>query len=68
MRYYYVKRPLYGIEAGRVERFAPSKSGPLMEDGAIEPYDPANNTHRVAPGAPPESEQQTARRVQSRQR
>lgn len=50
MSYYYVKRDLYGIAAGRVERFTPHKAGALVVDGSIEPYD--EQKHGKAPGAP----------------
>jgi hypothetical protein len=49
---YYVKRDLFGLPAGRVERFAGCKAAPLLVDGAIEPFDPQK--HGRAPGAPPE--------------
>jgi len=47
---YYVKQDLYGVPAGRVERFAPNKAGQLVLEGAIEPYD--EKKHGTAPGAP----------------
>jgi len=51
MRYYFVKRQLYGVSAGTVERFTDTKAGPLMLSGDIEPYDPKR--HAGKPGAPP---------------
>lgn len=70
MKYYFVKRPLYGIEAGHVERFADHKAGALLMDESIEPYNHENNTHRIAPGAPAEApaQPQVAKRYQSRAR
>lgn len=50
MQFYYVKRPLYGVAAGRVERFADHRALVLVRDGAIEPYDPKR--HAGSPGAP----------------
>jgi hypothetical protein len=47
---YFVKKPLYGIVAGRVERFAPHKAGELIVNGSIEPFD--RKKHGNAPGAP----------------
>ncbi len=47
---YFVKKPLYGIAAGRVERFAPHKAGELIVNGSIEPFD--QKKHGKAPGAP----------------
>lgn len=50
MAYYYVKTDLYGVQKGRVERFADHKAGSLVRDGSIEPYDPKRHGHY--PGAP----------------
>lgn len=50
MGLYYVKAPLWGVPAGRVERFAAHKAAPLVIDGAIEEYDPKRHAGR--PGAP----------------
>lgn len=53
MQLYFVKRDLWGIKAGRIERFAPHKAGPLLVSGDIEPYD--ERKHGDKPGAPPRS-------------
>lgn len=50
MDLYYVKTPLYGVQAGRVERFAAHKALQYLKDGSIEAYDPQK--HRGMPGAP----------------
>jgi len=50
MHFYYVKRDLWGIKAGTVERFAPHKAAGLTISGDIEPYD--ERRHKGAPGAP----------------
>lgn len=52
MGLYFVKRALYGIPEGRVERFHASKAGVLLLDGSIEPFAPENKRHANAPGAP----------------
>lgn len=52
MGLYFVKRPLYGIPEGRVERFHASRAGILLQDGSIEPFSPDNKRHQNAPGAP----------------
>jgi len=49
MSYYFVKKPLFGIAAGRVERFGDAQAGRLMMDGSLEPYDAKR--HGRAPGA-----------------
>jgi hypothetical protein len=49
MSYYFVKRDLYGIKAGHVERFNLSRAGMLLAEGAIEPFDPKK--HGNKPGA-----------------
>ncbi len=49
MGYYFVKRDLYGIKAGRVERFSPTKAAPLVLDGSLAPYD--EKKHSDKPGA-----------------
>lgn len=51
MAYYFVKRDLFGIKAGHVERFAPNKAAGFMADGSIEPYDPKQPRHAKAPGS-----------------
>lgn len=51
MALYYVKRDLYGVRAGQVERFAAHKAGAFLLAGDIEPYDEAK--HAGKPGAPP---------------
>jgi len=51
MSLYYVKRDLFGVQAGRVERFAPHKAGAFLAEGFIEPYD--EKKHGSKPGAPP---------------
>jgi hypothetical protein len=48
MSLYFVKRPLYGIEAGRVERFAHHAAGPLLSDGSIEAFNEKNGRHAQA--------------------
>ena len=60
MQHYFVKKDLYGVPAGRVERFAHHKAGALLIEGAIEPYDPKNKKHRDAPGSPPEKAEATS--------
>ncbi len=61
MQYYLVKKPLFGIAAGRVERFAPHKAGLFLLEGSIEPYD--EKRHGRAPGAPaPETREAAAGR------
>lgn len=50
MQMLYVKKDLFGIAAGRVERFAPHKAAALIADGSCEPYD--DKKHAKAPGAP----------------
>lgn len=50
MKLYFVKRELWGVPAGTVERFADNKAGPLVADGSIELYDPKK--HAGKPGAP----------------
>jgi len=47
---YHVKKDLFGIKAGRIERFAPQKAGLLLIEGDIEPYDEKKHGH--LPGAP----------------
>lgn len=49
MSYYYVKSPLFGIAAGKVERFSDVQAGRFLLEGSIEPFDPRK--HRSAPGA-----------------
>lgn len=49
MSYYFVKRPLFGIAAGKVERFSDVAAGRLLLDGSLEPFDPRK--HGRAPGA-----------------
>lgn len=51
MALYYVKRDLYGVKRGTVERFAKWRAALLVDSGDIEPYDPRRHGH--APGAPP---------------
>jgi hypothetical protein len=51
MRYYFVKRELWGVPANSVERFSDQKAGPLVVDGSIELYD--EKKHGDKPGAPP---------------
>lgn len=48
---YYVKKDLWGVRAGTVERFSPHKAGALLVEGFIEPYD--EKKHGDKPGAPP---------------
>ncbi len=48
MNRYFVKRPLFGIDAGRVERFHHSKAALLEAEGSIEPYDEKRSDHRQA--------------------
>lgn len=50
MGFYFVKRDLYGIKAGRVERFLNAKAAAYLVDGSIEPFD--RQKHGKAPGAP----------------
>lgn len=52
MGLYFVKRNLYGVPEGRVERFHSSKAGALVLSGDIEPFSPENKRHANAPGAP----------------
>jgi hypothetical protein len=59
MALYYVKRDLYGVKAGTVERFAGHKAASFLMDGSIEPYD--EKRHAKAPGAPPPEPKETAR-------
>jgi hypothetical protein len=49
MQFYYVKRDLFGIPAGRVERFSTTKAGPLVIDGSLIPYD--EKRHGGKPGS-----------------
>jgi hypothetical protein len=49
MQFYYVKRDLWGVPKGSVERFAPQKAAPLLVEGAIEIFDARK--HGDAPGA-----------------
>ncbi len=49
MQFYYVKRDLFGIPAGRVERFSATKAGPLVIDGSLIPYD--EKRHGGKPGS-----------------
>lgn len=51
MQLFYVKKDLFGLRAGRVERFAPHKAGAYLVEGMIEPYD--EKKHANAPGSPP---------------
>jgi hypothetical protein len=54
MMWGYVTRDIggrLGVPAGTVEKFAPSRFGPLVLDGSIEPFDPKNEKHMTAPGA-----------------
>lgn len=48
MNLYFVKKPLFGIAKGRVERFHHSKAVLHEADGAIERVDPKNSEHRAA--------------------
>lgn len=50
MAYYCVKRDLWGIKRGTVERFMDHKAAQLVREGAIEPYD--ERKHADRPGAP----------------
>jgi hypothetical protein len=60
MAFYFVKRDLYGIRAGTVERFGPQKAGVFVLDGSIEPYD--ERRHSKAPGAPASEPKEAAGR------
>jgi len=51
MGFYFVKRGLYGIPPGTVERFADHKAAPLVAAGDVEPFDAKRKTHAEAPGA-----------------
>jgi hypothetical protein len=51
VNYYFVKRDLYGVPAGRVEMFADHRAGALLLNGDIEVYD--EKKHGDKPGAPP---------------
>jgi hypothetical protein len=59
MQLYYVKSDLYGVPAGRVERFALHKAAPLVASGEIEPYD--ERKHGSKPGAPKQTADSEAR-------
>ena len=48
MGLYYVKRDLFGVPRGVVERFHLLKAAPLLAEGSLEAYDPQNGTHRAA--------------------
>lgn len=48
MKYYYVKVDLFGIPAGRVERFTDQRAGHYVLDGSIEHFDPKNPKHAAA--------------------
>lgn len=65
MSLYYVKKPLFGVAAGRVERFAAHRAGTLLLDGSIEAYDEKNKRHREAPGSP-ESDERARREAATR--
>ena len=49
MQYFYVKKDLWGVQAGRVERFSPTAAAPLVANGSLEPFDPKK--HSDYPGA-----------------
>lgn len=49
LQFYFVKKDLYGVKAGTVERFWPHKAGQLVADGSIEPFD--EKRHGDKPGA-----------------
>lgn len=66
MQHYFVKKGLFGISAGSVERFAPHKAGALVLDGSIEPYDEKKKQHREAPGSPENVAKATAERDRRR--
>ncbi len=51
MRFYFVKRDLWGIKAGSVERFSHHKAALMVLEGDIEAFDPTNRKHATAPGA-----------------
>ena len=48
MRDYFVRVDLFGIKAGRVERFADQRAAVLVRDGFIEPFDAKNGKHAAA--------------------
>ena len=50
MAYYFVKKDLWGVPRGSVERFADHKAAQFVREGAIEPYD--ERRHGDKPGAP----------------
>lgn len=50
MQLYHVKKDLFGIRAGTVERFSHQKAGLFLQDGSIEPYD--EKRHGRLPGSP----------------
>lgn len=50
MKHYYVKVDLFGVPAGRVERFADYRAAHFLSEDAIEPYD--EKKHGNKPGAP----------------
>lgn len=52
MASYYVKSPLPGLPAGRVERFEVGRAQVWLLDGAIEAFDPSNPKHAAAAGKP----------------
>lgn len=51
MELYHVKKDLFGIKAGTVERFSHQKAGMFLQDGSIEPYE--EKRHGRIPGSPP---------------
>ena len=50
MAYYFVKKDLWGVKRGTVERFADHKALQFLREGSIEPYDAKK--HAEKPGAP----------------
>lgn len=66
MRLFYVRKPMFGIEPGRVERFAVHKTGAYLAEGFIEPYD--EKKHGDKPGAPPFEEKKRREREAAREK
>lgn len=64
MSLYFVKKDLFGVKAGTVERFAHHKAGAYVLDGSIEPYDEKKHGSRA--GAPPYEAKRRAEREQKK--
>lgn len=60
MGYYFVKRDLPGVPAGRVERFAHARANTYVANGDIAPYDERLHSEKPGADAVPEGYRKTA--------